>query len=90
MIDLFANIIPDINHSISRNFQFDYILCGLAVLFLSDFVPTRRFAELGSVTMAGALIGDLFLLPACLILYHRFRNRKGGNVGRHANSRCDV
>ena len=36
---------------------------GLAVLLLSDFVPTRRFAELTIVTLTGALIGALFLLP---------------------------
>jgi len=59
------------------------LLCGLAVLFLSDFVPTRRFAELGSITMASALIGDLLLLPACLILYDRFR--KGRRVAAKAS-----
>lgn len=41
---------------------------GLAVLLLSDFVPTRRFAELTIVTLTGALIGALFLLPACVAL----------------------
>jgi len=45
------------------------IVSGLLVLLLSDFVPTRRFAELTSVTMIGALIGDLVLLPACLLLF---------------------
>ena len=45
------------------------IVSGLAVLLLSDFVPTRRFAELTSVTMIGALIGILLLLPACLVLF---------------------
>jgi predicted RND superfamily exporter protein len=44
-------------------------VCGLAVLMFSDFVPTRRFAELTSLTMAAALLGDLFLLPACLVLF---------------------
>jgi hypothetical protein len=39
---------------------------GLAVLLLSDFVPTRRFAELSIVTLTGALVGALFLLPACV------------------------
>jgi uncharacterized protein len=47
---------------------------GLAVLLLSDFVPTRRFAELTIVTLTGALIGALFLLPACVaILWKRPR-----------------
>ena len=45
------------------------IVGGLAVLLLSQFVPTRRFAELLIVTMAGALIGDLLMLPACLVLF---------------------
>ena len=45
---------------------------GLAVLLLSDFVPTRRFAELTIVTLTGALVGALFLLPACVaILWKR-------------------
>ena len=45
---------------------------GLAVLLLSDFVPTRRFAELSIVTLTGALIGALFLLPACVaVLWKR-------------------
>jgi predicted RND superfamily exporter protein len=39
---------------------------GLAVLLFSDFLPTRRFAELSIVTLTGALIGALFLLPACV------------------------
>jgi hydrophobe/amphiphile efflux-3 (HAE3) family protein len=45
------------------------IVAGLSVLLFSDFVPTRRFAELTSVTMIGALIGVLLLLPACLVLF---------------------
>ena len=38
-------------------------------MLLSDFLPTRKFAELTSLTMAGALVGDLLLLPACLVLF---------------------
>jgi len=45
------------------------IVCGLSILLLSAFVPTRRFAELTGITMAGALLGDLLLLPACLMLF---------------------
>jgi predicted RND superfamily exporter protein len=45
---------------------------GLAVLLWSDFVPTRRFAELTIVTLTGALVGALFLLPPCVaILWKR-------------------
>ena len=42
------------------------ILAGLGVLLWSDFVPTRRFAELVCVTLGGALLADLLLLPAAL------------------------
>jgi hypothetical protein len=45
------------------------IVAGLAVWLASDFVPTRRFIELLTVTMCGALVGDLLLLPACLRLF---------------------
>lgn len=44
------------------------IICGISVLAFSDFVPTRRFAELTSVTMCTALPGDVILLPALLWL----------------------
>jgi hypothetical protein len=40
-------------------------------LLLSEFLPSRHFAELTAVTMLGALVGDLFLLPACLVLMWR-------------------
>lgn len=60
------------------------IVSGLAILHGSDFVPTRRFAELTSVTMAAALFGDLFLLPACLMLFwkksSRFARRDGAEA----------
>lgn len=45
------------------------IVCGMAILLLSSFVPTRRFAELAAVTMCSALLGDLLLLPAMLKLF---------------------
>jgi predicted RND superfamily exporter protein len=45
------------------------LLVGMSVLLFSDFVPTRRFAELTSVTIAGNLLGVLLLLPACLVLF---------------------
>jgi len=47
------------------------IISGISALLLSRFVPSRRFAELTSVTMAAALVGDLLLLPACLVLFWR-------------------
>jgi predicted RND superfamily exporter protein len=45
------------------------ILAGLAVLSTSSFLPTRHFAELMGVTMISALIGDLLVLPVCLLLF---------------------
>ncbi|WP_231756400.1 efflux RND transporter permease subunit [Lignipirellula cremea] len=45
------------------------IIAGISVLLLSEFLPTRRFAELVSITMLAALFGDLLLLPACLSLF---------------------
>ena len=51
------------------------ILAGLSVLLWSDFVPTRRFAELVCVTLAAALVGDLILLPAALIAFWKGERR---------------
>jgi predicted RND superfamily exporter protein len=50
------------------------IVLGLSVLGFSEFVPTRRFAELTAITMASALPGDLILLPALLALTSRHRS----------------
>ncbi len=47
---------------------------GLAVLLGSSFVPTQRFAELMGVTMAGTILGDLVLLPACVALFWKERS----------------
>lgn len=49
------------------------IVAGLSVLLFSDFLPTRRFAELTIVTMTAALAGDLILLPALLRVTYRDR-----------------
>lgn len=52
------------------------VVSGLSVLIFSDFVPTRRFAELTAVTMCSALPGDVILLPALLQLFSRSYRRK--------------
>src|SRR5262249_9006780 len=44
------------------------LLAGMAVLLASNFLPTRRFAELTCVTIFGNLLGVLLVLPACLVL----------------------
>ncbi len=49
------------------------IILGLAVLCTSEFLPTRRFGELTAVTMITALLGDLIVLPACVVLIYRRR-----------------
>ena len=51
---------------------------GLAVLLFSDFLPTRRFAELSIVTLTGALVGALFLLPACVAVLWKRPSRSVG------------
>lgn len=45
------------------------VVSGLSILVYSDFVPTRRFAELTAITMCSALPGDIILLPALLMLF---------------------
>lgn len=50
------------------------LLIGLAVLLASNFVPTRQFGKLTAITIFGAILGDLFVLPP--ILYLIFRRQK--------------
>ena len=54
------------------------IVSGLSVLVFSEFVPTRRFAELTAVTMCSALPGDILLLPALLSLFGKRRSEPEG------------
>lgn len=49
------------------------LVIGLSVVTLSDFLPTRQFGVLTSITIAGAVLGDLFLLPPLLFLVYRKR-----------------
>lgn len=44
------------------------LLIGLGILLLSDFVPTRMFGTLTGITILGAVVGDLLLLPPMLYL----------------------
>jgi hydrophobe/amphiphile efflux-3 (HAE3) family protein len=46
------------------------LLIGLGVLLMSDFIPTRRFGTLTSITIAAAILGDLILLPPLLLLVY--------------------
>ena len=61
------------------------ILAGLSALLFSEFVPTRRFAELVCVTLAAALIGDLALLPAALAAF--WKGGRGESAAGAARSR---
>ena len=46
---------------------------GYSVLLLSSFPITRKFGVGMLLTVIGALLGDLFLLPACLAVWRPFR-----------------
>lgn len=58
------------------------VVSGLSVLIFSDFVPTRRFAELTAITMCVALPGDVILLPAML---HWFSASAGRSNSRKSS-----
>jgi uncharacterized protein len=49
------------------------LIGGLGVLNFSDFIPTQLFSRLTAATVFGALLGDLFILPACLVLFDKKR-----------------
>jgi predicted RND superfamily exporter protein len=46
---------------------------GFLVDLISEFVALRQFGYLASFTLLMALLGDLLILPACLILFHRVK-----------------
>jgi predicted RND superfamily exporter protein len=48
---------------------------GLGVTVLSDLPSLRLFGKLSAMTLMAALIGDLVLLPASVLLYRRFMRR---------------
>lgn len=48
------------------------LAAGYSALLLSGFPITRVFGLCMEVTVVGALIGDLFLLPACLLILKPF------------------
>ena len=53
------------------------LIGGMLVLLHSDFMPVRYLALLTGFTLAGAIIGDLFVLPACLMLFDRRDGTRG-------------
>ena len=54
------------------------LLAGLLMLLLSDFKPTTYFGKLTGLTIAGAVFGDLFMLPPILLLAYRDRGASRG------------
>lgn len=72
------------------------IVAGMSILLISDFVPTRRFGELTAITMAAALLGDLIVLPAWLVICWRPPRRREPVAGepvatlRGAEQRADL
>ena len=48
--------------------------CGFLVMISSNFLPSRDFGFLSAITMFGAIIGDLFFLPAMLRLIKPKKN----------------
>jgi predicted RND superfamily exporter protein len=51
------------------------LMLGFGVFCLSDFIGTRNFGFLTAITMVTALVGDLLLLSACLLIF-RFAGRQ--------------
>jgi len=56
---------------------------GLGVTVLSDLPSLRLFGKLSGLTLVAALIGDLLLLPASVLLYRRLTRSRpvGGSKG---------
>jgi len=53
---------------------------GYSVLLLSSFPITQKFGVGMLLTVTGALVGDLFVLPACLAFFRPFREGKKPRV----------
>ncbi|MGE0708536.1 MAG: RND family transporter [Planctomycetota bacterium] len=53
------------------------LFCGFCVLVFGTFGPTREFGLLTAVAIAVALLGDLLLLPALLLLFPALHGVRG-------------
>jgi uncharacterized protein len=53
------------------------LACGLAVTVFSDLPSLRLFGWLSAFTLLAALIGDLFILPATVLLLRRLSRGAG-------------
>ena len=57
------------------------------ILMLSDFVPTRNFGLLTTIGLVSALLFDLMLLPALLMVFYGPRSRVAQWIGRLKGNR---
>ena len=66
-----------------------FLAFGLGVTLLSDLPSLRLFGKLSAMTLVAALIDDLVLLPASVLLYRRFIRRLrllSGQAPAHSGS----
>jgi len=56
------------------------VAVGFAALRLSEFIPFVYFGTMVCIATTGSTLGNLVLLPACLTLGDRFRNRRAARV----------
>ncbi len=61
------------------------LLSGLALLLLSDFVPTNHFGRLTGLTIFGAVFGDLFLLPPILLILYRKKQKQADSKNQSSS-----
>jgi len=61
---------------------------GLGVTVLSDLPSLRLFGKLAALTLIAALIGDLLLLPASVLLARRFMERFKGRPAASKSARA--
>lgn len=52
------------------------LMIGLVVLTFSSFVPAQYFAKLTAITLIGAIVGDLMLLPPALYLLYQWKLKR--------------
>ncbi len=58
------------------------LACGLAVTMFSGLPSLRVFGQLSATTLIAAMIGGLFLLPACVLLVRRTQAAGGRMLER--------
>ncbi|MEM1348334.1 MAG: efflux RND transporter permease subunit, partial [Myxococcota bacterium] len=51
------------------------LLLGLSIVMFSSFKPSAFFGRLTGITIAGAIFGDLLLLPPILLLVYKLKGR---------------